>query len=140
MQGSADMDDVAASSSSQKDKGMIFPENYDTSMSNNNNYPEQQLLFQGGESLQLESHAPATELQPLVPIAGSQVKDYPKCFVQIQPCYPFGMANLEEKMLVITPDDNLSLYADAVVCLILIHLCSKQAKSSYIRILSHQID
>jgi hypothetical protein len=122
MQTSEDMGEVSSSSGSPKDKLMIFPENYDTVHNNNNGNDGQHTETQDENGLSesttsTSTHAPG--LQPLVPIAGSQVKDYPKCFVHIQPCYPFGMANVDEKMLVITPDDDLSLYEDAVVCIII---------------------
>lgn len=65
-----------------------------------------------------------TEHQPLVPIVGSptgQAKGsgYPKCFVQVPLCCPFGMPNVDEEMLVVTPEDDFSIYADAVVCTII---------------------
>jgi hypothetical protein len=78
----------------------------------------QEVVQQISESISSTSTGEiAQTLQPLVPITDqSQGKeDYPKCFVHIQPCYPFGIANVDEKMLVVTPDDDISLYEDAVV-------------------------
>jgi hypothetical protein len=43
-------------------------------------------------------------------------KNSDKSFVQTPLCYPFGMPNVEEQMLVVNPEDDASLYQDAVVC------------------------
>lgn len=117
MQNSEDMGEVSASSGSQMDKVKVFPEDYDISTAGNSTGDDgHQPIPQEKDKSVSESSTPARALQPLVPIAGSQAKDYTKaCFVQIQPCYPFGMANVDEKMLVVTPDDDLSRYADALV-------------------------
>lgn len=45
----------------------------------------------------------------------SKEEQYPKCFVHIPICCPFGIANADERMLVVTPEDDFSLYEDAVV-------------------------
>ena len=117
MQTSEDLGEASASTS-PKDQLMIFPEDYHTTTGNEDN--EQDPISQDDAHMLPESPAsssttPTRELQPLVPIVGTQAKDHLKCFVHIQPCYPFGMANIDERMLVVTPDVVTSLYEDAVV-------------------------
>lgn len=87
--------------------------NSDHSKNSNNNASEASNSDQVVNKIQ-----PARSLQPLEHIVGSTPsKDVQKCFVHIKPCYPFGIANVDEQMLVVTPDDDLSLYEDAVVSL-----------------------
>lgn len=122
MQAYEDLGEESAPAGVPMDTLMVFPEFNDNSNDGNSNGNDgQQLVSQvevNGTATASSPSTPARGLQPLVPIAGSQGKDYPKCFVQLQPCYPFGLANVDEKMIVVTPDDDQSLYADAVVCAI----------------------
>lgn len=101
-----------------KDDAVMDENSNDDNIDNNHTNNTNKSISGGSKTVQvaMKSPQPARSLQPLEPIVGSTpVKDYPKCFVHIKPCYPFGMANVEEQMLVVTPEDNLSLYEDAVV-------------------------
>lgn len=72
----------------------------------------------------LDVAASVPQPQPLEHIVGStpskqnnKGESIDKSCMNMPLCYPWGMPNVEEQMIVVTPDDDISLYQDAVVCI-----------------------